>query len=107
MNIFEISVDLSVKDDNLNNIPNVQPDTMTGFANALPAHSLPTVEIQGINGGSVETSDCGRHKRTTCQIGALNRCLCGVVVNPDINLVESVQCKQAGCETQWVCSLLI
>jgi len=80
---------------------------MTGFADALPTHSLPTVEIQGIDNGSVETSSHGRHKRATHHIGALNGCLCGVIVNPDVNLVESVQCKQAGCETQWVYSLLI
>ncbi|KIM38046.1 hypothetical protein M413DRAFT_76483, partial [Hebeloma cylindrosporum] len=31
----------------------------------------------------------------------LNRCLCGLVVNPDVDFGNSVQCKQAGCETQW------
>ena len=88
----------------MNDVPNLQPDAVTGFTDA---HSLaiPTVEIQGINGGGVETSGRGRRKKASRQIGALNGCLCGVVVNPDVDLVESVQCKQAGCETQWVSSL--
>ena len=55
--------------------------------------------------GIVGETGCGRHKRTHHQIGDLNGCLCGKVVNPtDVNSNEAIECRQPGCETKWVCS---
>jgi len=50
----------------------------------------------------VEESGRGRRKRAPRQIGALNGCLYGVAVDPNVELGDSIQCRQAGCETQWV-----
>jgi hypothetical protein len=61
------------------------------------------VGTQVNNDGNVENSGCGRHKRAPHQIGALNGCLCGIVVDPNVNLGDAIQCRQAGCENHWVC----
>ena len=55
------------------------------------------------NDGNVENSGHGRRKRAPHQIGALNGCLCGIVVDPNVDLGDVIQCQQAGCETHWVC----
>lgn len=54
------------------------------------------------NDGDVENSGRGRRKRAPRHIGALNGCLCGIVVDPNVNLGDAIQCRQAGCETRWV-----
>jgi hypothetical protein len=46
----------------------------------------------------------GRRKRAPRQIGTLNGCLCGIVVGPSTNGIDAIECKQPGCETQWVSS---
>ena len=51
------------------------------------------------NDRDVENSGCGRRKRAPRHIGALNRCLCGIVVDPNVNLGDAIQ---SGCETRWV-----
>jgi hypothetical protein len=69
--------------------------------------SLPPVtEIQQVGPESedtVGTSGCGRCKRAPCQIGALNGCLCGMVVNVDESNA-AMKCQQPGCKTRWVSS---
>ena len=42
----------------------------------------------------------GRRKRAPRQIGTLNGCLCGIVVDP--SRIGVVECRQPGRETQWV-----
>ena len=54
------------------------------------------------NDGNVENSGRGRRKRAPRQIGALSGCLCGIVVDPSANLGDTIQCRQAACETCWV-----
>ena len=50
-----------------------------------------------------EESGRSKHKRVPCKLAdALNGCLCGQVLNSSLNGV--LECKQAGCETQWVSS---
>lgn len=41
-----------------------------------------------------------RCKRAPCQISMLNGCLCGIVV--DSSRISVIECRQPGCETQWV-----
>jgi hypothetical protein len=55
------------------------------------------LELEG-----VEESGRGRRKRALREIGDLNRCLCRNVVNPGIDLSGVIECRQPGCETQWV-----
>ncbi|KAF8240577.1 hypothetical protein L208DRAFT_1017022, partial [Tricholoma matsutake] len=31
----------------------------------------------------------------------LNGCLCEIVEDPNVNLGDTIQCRQAGCETHW------
>jgi hypothetical protein len=38
----------------------------------------------------------GRRKRATRQIGDLNGCLCGMVVNPGVDPSGIVKCRQPG-----------
>ena len=67
--------------------------------------SLPSIEIPQTGLESevvIEESGCGRHKRALRQIGDLNGCLCGKVVNPSIDSSGAIECRQPGCETQWV-----
>ena len=45
-----------------------------------------------------EESGWSKHKRVPCRV-ALNGCLFGVIVDSSSNGV--LECKQAGCETQW------
>ena len=70
--------------------------------------SLPTVEISQTGcevEEIIEESGCGRHKRALRQIGDLNGCLCGKVVNLQVGVdSRTIECRQPGCETQWVCS---
>jgi len=44
----------------------------------------------------------GRQKRAPRQIGTLNGCLCGIVIDSSTNGIDAIECKQPGCETQWV-----
>ena len=44
----------------------------------------------------------GRRKRALRHIGDLNGCLCGRVVDPGVDSRGTIECKQPGCETQWV-----
>ncbi len=77
----------------------------TPIHHALAAIHIPQTNESGEEG--FETSGHGRCKRAPRDIGALNGCLCGVVVNPgvDVNWNEpKVECRQPGCETRWVCS---
>jgi hypothetical protein len=46
-----------------------------------------------------------RRAPTQKAVDALNGCLCGEVVNPLSD--GGIRCKQLGCETQWVCNLLV
>jgi hypothetical protein len=68
------------------------------------------VEIQQSGGSgpdgeeAAETSGRGRRKRAPRQIGDLNGCLCGLVVDPGVDSNLVIQCRYPGCETQWVCS---
>jgi hypothetical protein len=56
---------------------------------------------------AVDTSGRSRRKRAPRDIGALNGCLCGCVVNLDVALDRpAIECRQPGCETRWVCSIL-
>ena len=41
----------------------------------------------------------GRRKRAPRHIGALNGCLCGMVINPNVDSSVAIECKQPGCET--------
>jgi hypothetical protein len=50
----------------------------------------------------IEESGRGRHKRALCYIGDLNGCLCRKVVNTSVNSSGAIECRQPGCETQWV-----
>ena len=48
-----------------------------------------------------EESGRSKRKRVPCKLAdALNGCLCGQVLDSSLNGV--LECKQAGCETQWV-----
>lgn len=55
---------------------------------------------------TVETSGSNRRKRSPHQIGALNSCLCGMVVNLSVDSNRAIKCWQSGCKIQWVCSIL-
>ena len=62
-----------------------------------------TIPQTGLGSGVViEESGRSRRKRVLRQIGDLNGCLCGKVVNPGINSSGAIECRQPGCETQWV-----
>jgi len=51
-----------------------------------------------------EESGRSKRKRVPRQLAdALNGCLCGLVLDRSTNGV--LECKQAGCETQWVSTL--
>ena len=53
----------------------------------------------------IETSGRGRRKRAPRDIGVLNGCLCGMVVNFGVALNRpAIECQQPGCETRWVSS---
>ena len=72
---------------------------------AIPTILPLVVEIQqpGPEGEEViEMSGCGRQKRAPHQIGDLNGCLCGLVVNPGVDFSGAINCRQPGCKTQWV-----
>ena len=48
-----------------------------------------------------EESGQSKHKRVARKLAdALNGCLCGQVLDSSLNGV--LECKQAGCKTQWV-----
>ena len=89
----EISTDLNIQNtDEVPSYPQVSA-------------SLPSVEISqtGLEGEVVvEESGRGRRKRALRHIGDLNGCLCGKVVNPDVDSSGAIECRQPGCETQWV-----
>jgi len=78
-------------------------------ASEVPTHpqvsaSLPSVEISqtGLEGEVViEESGRGRRKRALRHIGDLNGCLCGKVVNPNVDSIGAIECRQPECETQW------
>ena len=55
----------------------------------------------------IEESGRGRHKRALHHIGDLNGCLCGKVVNPSVDSSGAIECRQPGCETQWVRSTTV
>jgi len=58
----------------------------------------------GIRSETLEESGRSKRKRVPRQLAdALNGCLCGLVLNRSSNGV--LECKQAGCETQWVSTL--
>jgi len=58
----------------------------------------------GIHSETLEESGQSKRKRVLRQLAdALNSCLCGLVLNHSSNGV--LECKQAGCETQWVSTL--
>jgi hypothetical protein len=82
----------------------------SGLSLHEPPTSLPPVaEIQQADPESeevVETSGRGRHKRAPRQIGDLNGCLCGMVVNFDVESNTAIECRQPGCETRWVSSTI-
>ena len=89
----EISTDLNVQNLNTNVVPS--PQVLA---------SLPTVEISQTGREVeeiIEESGRGRRKRALRQIGDLNGCLCGKVVNPGVDS-RKIECRQPGCETQWV-----
>ena len=50
--------------------------------------SVQMTEVQwaGPESEVIDMSGCSRHKRAPCDIGALNGCLCGHVVNLDVAL---------------------
>ena len=63
-----------------------------GEENHIPVPAATDIEMQS-----------GRSKRKRVPrkaADALNGCLCGVILNSSSN--EVLECKQAGCETQWV-----
>ena len=99
----EISTDLNVQNLNTNVVPSdPSPQVLA---------SLPTVEISQTGREVeeiIEESGRGRRKRALCQIGDLNGCLCGKVVNLGVNssLQKTIECRQPGCETQWVRSMV-
>jgi hypothetical protein len=70
----------------------------------------PVVEVQltGLDGKeAIEMSGHGQHKKALCHIGALNGCLCRIVMNLNIDLIRAIECQQPGCETQWACSIVL
>jgi hypothetical protein len=74
----------------------------------LPSKSWKESREKSMNctgsGKAVEMSDPHRHKGAPCEVGALNRCLCRMVVNIGAELNTEIECQQPGCETQWVSS---
>jgi hypothetical protein len=63
-------------------------------ANHLQAAAATEIEIP-------EESGRSERKRVPRKLAdALNGCLCGQVLDSSLNGV--LECKQAGCETQWV-----
>jgi hypothetical protein len=66
----------------------------------IPIVSHPEEEL---NPSVVEEVDGGRQirKRVRRDV-ALNRCYCDATVDPVAEAGQSIKCKQAGCETQWV-----
>ena len=70
---------------------------------------LPVAEIQRTDEGekTVEESGRGRRKRASRHVGALNGCLCGMVVNPGVDSNKAIECRQPGCETRWVCYMAL
>jgi hypothetical protein len=58
----------------------------------------------GIRSETLEEPGRSKHKRVPQRLAdALNGCLCGLVLNRSLNGV--LECKHAGCETQWVSTL--
>ena len=66
----------------------------TGEINHIQAAVATEIEIPEESG----RSKCKRVPRKLAD--ALNGCLCGQVLDSSLNGV--LECKQAGCETQWV-----
>ena len=42
---------------------------------------------------AIEMSGHGRRKRAPRHIGALNGCLCGMVINPNVDLSAAIECN--------------
>ena len=83
----EISTYLNIQ--NTNEVPSPQVSA-----------SLPSVKISqtGLEGEvAIEESGRGRRKRALRHIGDLNGCLCGMVVNPGVDLSGVIECRQPGC----------
>ena len=68
--------------------------------------SIPSIKIPQTGLGVIDEPESGRgrRKRALRHISDLNGCLCGRVVNLGVDSRGIIECKQAGCETQWVCS---
>jgi hypothetical protein len=74
-------------------------DSESNEVNHIPAIGVVPTEVE-----IPEESGRSKRKRVPRQLAdALNRCLCGLVLNGSLGGV--LKCKQAGCETQWVSTL--
>ena len=99
---FKVRTDLNIKDNN----------TLPGLYEppSVATSVLSIVEVQQTGPDSeeaIEMSSRGRRKRAPRHIGALNGCLCGMVINLNVNSSAAIECKQPGCETRWVCSIVL
>jgi len=80
------------------------PSSQRKHTAAVPSPTVlpPVVEIQRSDREeAAEMSGRGRRKRAPRHIGDLNGCLCGLVVNPSVDLSGVIKCRQPSCETQW------
>ena len=101
---FKVRTDLNLKDNNT--LPGLYELEPPSVATSIPS----IVEVQQTGPDSeeaIEMSSRGRRKRAPRHIGALNGCLCRMVINPNIDSSAAIECKQPGCETRWVYSIVL